>query len=215
MLRCIESSSLAKLAYELGFTVSGSELNKSSEVFSWFRSRNCRLYSQHARSNVFKNSTVVFSSAISKHNPELHDLDDSCQLWHRSDLLNYFEWVVFPGLFFSKSKAFIDLYLWDNASDCNKELSVGCAVLIESCWIKFCNEFCGSGRTGIWHCLRFAVCQDSCCLPTNGLPSLAQYLTVFTCRQYCDSYLPQYSVPEFAMPERGIKSALGYPNTSQ
>lgn len=83
-------SPLACLARSLGYKVSGSDSNPGPHTERLTR-LGIRVFSGQSQDNLTPGSTVVFSSAIQKNNPERAAASgNDYQLIHRSDLLSYF-----------------------------------------------------------------------------------------------------------------------------
>ncbi len=82
-------SALAKILIQLGYQVSGSDLNKSG-ITQKLEEMGARLFYEHDFRNVFGADLVIYSTAIPLTNPEiLAAREKNIPLWHRSELLAY------------------------------------------------------------------------------------------------------------------------------
>ena len=66
----IGMSGIAELLINLGFEVSGSDINKS-EITNNLKLKGAKIFNSHNSKNVNNCDAVVFSSAINKNNVEL------------------------------------------------------------------------------------------------------------------------------------------------
>ncbi len=84
----IGMSALARLLLAQKYPVSGSDPS-DGEVIQKLASDGAQIYSSHEAQNIEgPKTTVVYSTAISKDNPEIQQAQKlGCNLWHRSDLL--------------------------------------------------------------------------------------------------------------------------------
>ncbi|WP_241422703.1 UDP-N-acetylmuramate--L-alanine ligase [Candidatus Contubernalis alkaliaceticus] len=82
-------SALAKIFVQLGYEVSGSDLNESN-ITKKLKSMGAQIYFEHNFQNVLGADLVVYSTAIPSTNPEiLAAREKNIPLWHRSELLAY------------------------------------------------------------------------------------------------------------------------------
>ncbi|NLJ79698.1 MAG: UDP-N-acetylmuramate--L-alanine ligase [Firmicutes bacterium] len=78
---------LAKIFLEMGHTVSGSDL-QSSETTNYLTDLGATIYFQHAPANINGATSVVYSSAIPSHNPEVVAAQTKgITILHRSEVL--------------------------------------------------------------------------------------------------------------------------------
>ncbi len=84
----IGMSALARLLLAQKYLVTGSD-SFTSEVVKKLTHEGAHVYASHKAENVkSSNTTVVFSTAINKDNPEMKQAKQlGCDIWHRSDLL--------------------------------------------------------------------------------------------------------------------------------
>ena len=80
-------SPLAEIALKKGFTVTGSDTNRS-EVTEQLEKLGAKVFIGHSPENVPNDSKVVFSSAIAADNPEIESAKErNTDIYHRSDFL--------------------------------------------------------------------------------------------------------------------------------
>lgn len=78
---------LAKILLEMGCQVSGSDLERS-ETTSYLEELGARIYYEHNGANIVGASSVVYSTAIPPHNPEVVAAkEQGIMVYHRSEML--------------------------------------------------------------------------------------------------------------------------------
>ena len=83
----IGMSGVAELMFDLGYNIQGSDININANIVR-LKKRGIKFFKGHKKSNIFKVSAVVFSSAIKKNNPELLESKRlSIPLISRADML--------------------------------------------------------------------------------------------------------------------------------
>ena len=83
----IGMSGIAELMFDLGYNIQGSDINTNANILR-LKNRGIKIFKVHDKSNIFKISAVVFSSAIKKNNPELLECKRlSIPLISRADML--------------------------------------------------------------------------------------------------------------------------------
>ena len=83
----IGMSGIAELMFDLGYDIQGSDININTNI-ERLKNRGIKFFKGHNKSNIYKISAAVFSSAITKNNPELQECKRlSIPLISRADML--------------------------------------------------------------------------------------------------------------------------------
>ena len=84
----IGMSALARILMQRGYSVSGSDVG-SGELLEELKKEGAIIYHHHDRNHICENQIIVYSSGISKNNPELVRAQElSLKIYHRSLMLD-------------------------------------------------------------------------------------------------------------------------------
>lgn len=80
-------SAIAKVLLEMGYVITGSDLNETETVNKLKRS-GAKIFTGHSRENIHDAEAVVVSTAISENNPEVQGAkEQGIPIFHRSDMI--------------------------------------------------------------------------------------------------------------------------------
>ena len=80
-------SAIAKVLLQMGYTITGSDLNKS-ETINKLEKCGAKIFIGHSRENVLDAEAIVVSTAISETNPEVQMArENSIEIFHRADII--------------------------------------------------------------------------------------------------------------------------------
>ncbi|MDD5614035.1 MAG: Mur ligase domain-containing protein, partial [Candidatus Omnitrophica bacterium] len=81
----IGMSSLAQIIRRQGFSVRGSDANPDNKISGILNSSGIDVFPGHQAGRIDKKDTVIYSTAVSKSNPEYIDAEiNGCRIIHRS-----------------------------------------------------------------------------------------------------------------------------------